>query len=466
MAGRRDLYQGYRFMLRRQAGALLRSDPDTADGTLRRLSTGAAGSVTLAAVGIALALLAGLFSPAASAASWQNGRTLIVDAQTGTRYVYLGGELHPVLNYASALLILRNGAVAATSVPDAQLAGVAHGAPVGIPGAPEMLPSAAKAAPRTWSVCSVPATTPAGNPWSLVQVSLGTPLPGNAVGPGSGVLVEDPSGDEYLVWNGTRLAVPGGAGYVLAVLGASSAPATTVGDAWLDAVPQGPALAAPNVSGQVVKVTATGAYYVQAPDGLAPVTALQAQLLMARADQASPAPISVAQAASAGRSAQDPAAEPGLPQTAPKTVAGPGGGLRICAGFDTSATQSVPTVTTEPQAPQQLSAAPTVPVDALGAPVADSVLVPAGGGAVLQAVPGPGVSTGTRYLVTDLGVKYPLDGSVLSDLGLGSAPVARIPQAVVAVIPTGPDLSESAALATQPTDPGTATSAASPLPSQ
>jgi hypothetical protein len=51
------------------------------------------------------------------------------------------------------------------------------------------------------------------------------------------------------------------------------------------------------------------------------------------------------------------------------------------------------------------------------------------------------------YLVTELGIKYPVaGGSVVSDLGLNGAAPAGLPQSMVSLLPTGPTLDETAAL--------------------
>src|SRR5258708_678254 len=121
--------------MRRQAGALLRSDPDSAGGTLRRLSDGVLASVAAAVLVAAGVGIYGALHPSAAAKSWLNGKTLIVDATSGSRYLWLNGSLHPVLNYGSALLVLKSGAVSATRVSHSAVEGEPQGAPVGIPGA-------------------------------------------------------------------------------------------------------------------------------------------------------------------------------------------------------------------------------------------------------------------------------------------------------------------------------------------
>src|SRR5215469_8824534 len=112
MASKRDQLHGYRFLSARNASALLHAD--AAEGPLRRLSGSTLASVVVGVVAAVVAVLFGLLRPGGGA--WQDGRSLIIATGTGSRYVYLNGALHPVLNYASALLILRQGAIAPVTV--------------------------------------------------------------------------------------------------------------------------------------------------------------------------------------------------------------------------------------------------------------------------------------------------------------------------------------------------------------
>ena len=66
----------------------------------------------------------------------------------------------------------------------------------------------------------------------------------------------------------------------------------------------------------------------------------------------------------------------------------------------------------------------------------DQVVISAGGGALVRTVPAPGAPPGTEFLVTDLGVKYPLvDDTVASVLGYGHVSPAGIPSALLALLP-------------------------------
>jgi len=51
--------------------------------------------------------------------------SLLLVKETGTRFIYVGNELHPVLNWASALM-LTGGNATITTVSASSLAGIPH----------------------------------------------------------------------------------------------------------------------------------------------------------------------------------------------------------------------------------------------------------------------------------------------------------------------------------------------------
>src|SRR5205823_8000537 len=100
----------------------------------------------------AVAAVIGLIFPAAGS-GWQKPGVLIVEKETGTRYLYVSGRLHPVLNLASVRL-LTQGQPTVESVSSRALAGLPHGTPLGIPGAPDSLPDPARLLSAGWLICA------------------------------------------------------------------------------------------------------------------------------------------------------------------------------------------------------------------------------------------------------------------------------------------------------------------------
>jgi type VII secretion protein EccB len=221
---RREQVAAYQFVMRRLESALLTGEPESTDRPFRRLRVGIVGSVVVAAI---VACSAMIFALAAkpSAAGQPLGDGMVVEAETGARYVVLDGHVHPVANLASALL--------ATSGPPrvarrSEIDAMPHGTAVGIVGAPELLPAKKSLAGASWTVCSErgSAAVMIGEP-----AAKGRPLSDRTL------LVD--SGDErYLLWHGTKIRIHGAAD--LTRLGWQGAP-VDVAPAFLSVVPAGSA---------------------------------------------------------------------------------------------------------------------------------------------------------------------------------------------------------------------------------
>lgn len=467
MVSRRDQYRAYRFVARRNAGALLGDDSGGSQSPVRRLSTGVTGSVVVALVVVAAFGLLGLFLPSGSTATWKNGTSLIVEKETGTRYVYLDGALHPVANYASALLIL-HGSASVVDVSESSLAAAPRGAPVGISGAPDSVPTTNTLLGSPWTVCSLPATDQTGQPHPLVRVGAGRSPAGRPLPAGTGLLISARTGGEFLVVNGARLRLSAEAA---AALGYAAAAPLPVADAWADAVPQGPDLAAltvpgvggagPTVGGRPTRVgqlfQAGDDAYVMFADGLAPISSLQLKLLLASPELSpaypgatvQPITLTTGQLAQVHTSTNTPATTAQLPAQPPTLVDTGSSPVQACVVVSDATT--APTITTAPAAAQVVTGGAAATVDALGAPVADGFDLAPGHGAVVRALPAPGVTTGTVYLVTDLGDKFPVTATAtLNDLGLKGVTPTPLPVGVLQLFPTGPTLDEQAAASTVP----------------
>lgn len=169
MATRRDELAAYTFARKRTVAAFLAPSPGGSDeGAPRPIRT----VMPSLAVGVVLVIgfiAWGVLKPSAPKGWDKPGEHIIVDSDSTTRYVVIkdksanGKEvptLHPVLNYASAKLLLDKGKGSVIEVPgkDIDKSGIPHGATLGIPYAPDRLPTkedAEKA--KTWAVCERPA---------------------------------------------------------------------------------------------------------------------------------------------------------------------------------------------------------------------------------------------------------------------------------------------------------------------
>ncbi|MCG7209583.1 type VII secretion protein EccB [Streptomyces arenae] len=151
MQTRRDHVQAYQFAMGRLASALVSGDPGRGDSPTRRSALGSVFGVGAAVLLCAGFGVYGLISPAAKD-DWRKDGAIVLEEDTGNRYVYARGELRPVRNYASALLIA-GGRTAPRTVSATSLAGIPHGTPVGIQGAPDTVPDATALATGAWARC-------------------------------------------------------------------------------------------------------------------------------------------------------------------------------------------------------------------------------------------------------------------------------------------------------------------------
>ncbi|MEZ0112535.1 type VII secretion protein EccB [Catenulispora sp. EB89] len=434
---RRDLAQAHAFGVGRLLSALLRGDPDEAHPATRRMIGGTVGSLGLALLGTLGIGVYGASHPQDSAA-WRTPGAIIQVRETGERLVLIGGVLHPVLNFTSARL-LAGSTPSIVAVGRSALDGTPRGLPVGLPGAPDGVPAPDQLVTGPWSVCAEPGA--GGVPAATMFV--GAQPGGLTVDAGHALVVSAPDGTLYLVWNGTRLRVP--APHALIALGypAGLAP-RPVEATWLDSVPQGPDLSAPSspsgtvavlgrkgvAVGTVFAIAGTGAtpdYYVARHDGLAPISQTDALLTAFQNntridDSATRAQLAAEPRIIAGVSV------PGHPPTPVPLQDGP---VATCS--EVWAADSPPAV---------------VLAASQGSASQPRIRVTGGHGALVRAEPAPGVTTGTLYLITDTGLKYPLpDLDVAGRLGYAGVTPTAVPTRILALIPTGTTLDPAAAAA-------------------
>ncbi|MFD4789259.1 type VII secretion protein EccB [Streptomyces sp. NPDC058459] len=163
MASRRDELNAYTFAKRRTLAAFLQPSPSgSEEGAPKPLRavvpTMVAGALTLAVFGAW-----GMFQPTAPAGWDKPGTRVIVGKQSTTRYVVLRtgktDRLHPVLNLASARLLMNDAGYQVIQVSDKILDSgkLSRGPILGIPYAPDRLPAADDAGTaKRWAVCDQP----------------------------------------------------------------------------------------------------------------------------------------------------------------------------------------------------------------------------------------------------------------------------------------------------------------------
>ncbi|QHC25169.1 type VII secretion protein EccB [Streptomyces sp. GS7] len=167
MASRRDELNAYSFARKRTNAAFLKPLPNGSIESAPKPLKAVVPSVVMGALVCVGFGAYGIFKPVAPQGWDTVGVNVLVGDKSTTRYVVLQTKdangkteklLHPVLNLASARLLLDPTKFQVVKVKESELDGkMTHGAAVGIPYAPDRLPDASGVdKPKTWAVCDRP----------------------------------------------------------------------------------------------------------------------------------------------------------------------------------------------------------------------------------------------------------------------------------------------------------------------
>lgn len=469
MQSRRDQLQAYRFVNRRALAALVSGEPDVIDPPMRRLTVTTISGIMIAILIAVVFALLGVIKPT-QGDKWKAAGSIIVERETGARYVLRADVLYPVRNYASAVLAVVPSTPKVVYVDRKDIKNAKRGAAIGIDGLPDSLPSAKNLVTSPWTVCS---RLQAGQNDHLdAHVSL---LIGDDAGavdlPADRAVLVRPVTDKtpFLLWQGQRLAISSSS--VATSLGLQNATRVDVGTAFLDAVTRGPALRAPSIPGsgngaiasttvvggrhpligQLLHVTEDDTYFLTLADGVKAVDPLQTALLKTLrisplnqpvAPLETSATVALTLTESAGDWQTVQAQFAGLPDKKPVLAddAAQNGG--ICAIYRDGAGK--PTFAVPPSA---------LPVNSPGGTLeestqsrqgqADSIVLDPGRAAVVISDNG----SSTVFVIAEPGKKFAAaSGDVLNAFGYGKVKPATLPGQLLPMIPTGPALDPAAAL--------------------
>ncbi|MFJ4685814.1 type VII secretion protein EccB [Streptomyces sp. NPDC088789] len=503
MASRRDELNAYTFAKRRTLASFLRPSPSgSEEGAPKPLSAVWPG-VVVGIVILAVFGAIGLFSPTAPKGWNTPGAHVIVASDSTTRYVVLktgeDTQLHPVLNMASAKLLLDPKKDSVITVDEKVLDSgkPPHGATLGIPYAPDRLPSAGEAEKaKRWAVCERPgeggraiqnaAFLFAEKEWSKTEGR-------NKLRGGDLMYVVGPDGKTQYVVD------PGGAAYklqdpsdneLLKALDTQGRAPQRVSQDWLDTLRPGDPLAIPEVDGNpgepadaladstLDDVDKVGMvirafegqrmqYYVVQPGEVARISEFTATLLLNSSALVAVGQAGEAHQVSPGAVADSVAfgGERDWPEYKPRMVNDPGAAsgrdvvcnvLRSVDGGSGRTTLSTWVGTDFP------SALPTG---------SSSAYVTPGSGQLYRQFQGTETGAGSVFLVTDTGLRYAMQSnsdSATDDQGIGTSEKQReqelneariaqtrlgyeqvtpspVPAEWSTFLPTGPRLSEAAA---------------------
>ncbi|QRY61189.1 type VII secretion protein EccB [Gordonia sp. PDNC005] len=438
---------GYRFGLARAEHALVRRDVrmvhDPMRSQVRALVTGGVVAVLILAGGGVY----GLIRPAPTV-----GDARIVADSGGGLFVLVDGVMHPVLNLASARLVV-GGPAPVKSVSARSLREYPRGPTLGIAGAPGSLPGPADDGSSTWTVCDGPDGT------AVVAGSLSvSPSPR-----GAGAVVSY-GGHVWLLFDDgpvpVRARVDTSRVEVVRALGLEDAEARSASAALLDSFPERPELTVPDIAdrgtpgplglpvGSVMRTAAVDGsvvYRVVLRDGVQEIPATAADMLRAadRTGGAEVREVAPGELTSVPHVTRLPLDQ--FPESAPRIV----DSTVLCrtwsrARDERSAHESMLSVDVLPvsTAPVRLASA-----DGPGSRV-DLVLLPPGTAehVAVTGAPSGSALAGQRFVIADTGVRYRLAGEDAGpSLGLGDDP-PRMPWSILSRLPAGPELSRAAAL--------------------
>lgn len=457
MPSRREQIQSYQYLMQRVVNAFVSGEADPSMSPTRRLAGAGFASVMVSVLVLAVFGVIGLIKHGGNT-SWKDNNAIVIEKETGTRFVYRDGVLYPVANYASAVLVIGQPATTVT-VSRESLVGATRGPLIGIAGAPDSVPPSGRLLRDAWAVCTQNGHDNSGGTTVTSLVLVGrTPGGGHPLGD-AGVIVRDAAGQKsYLIWNGHRFLLANAK--VLAALGIDQQPKLLVDGAWLNTVPSGAQIVQPTLDGrgkastvlrdflvgQVLTATSggtTNSYLVRDKD-LLPITAVQQALILADEataaayPNASPAAKQVqpAEVANAPKAAVPTATPLDAPAQVPAMTSADAAGT-ICSTFADGQADPKFVVNADAQPDNAGIATNGSSTDQ----VATRVVVPAGSGAVVRSAASADTDSGTVFLITDQGRRYPLpNAAALAWFGYGSIKPIVLPSTVIARVPAGPGL--------------------------
>lgn len=439
---------GYRFLRRRIECALLGRDLRAVNESIR-----APAQSMMAGLVLAITLLAGCVVLAfLRPQPWSVAGPILMETKSGALYVRLGETLHPVLNLASARLIVKTNADPQPAAESA-LSHLRRGPLLGIPGAPQFLGRPLGEDELRWKVCD-------GDNVTTVLVGPAEGQQSHGLAPDQTLLVRPSSGGStYLLYDGRRAVVNLDDAAVKHALAIEGQAPIMVSPLLLNLIPETPPLTAPRIAdagsrgpaslsgfpvGSVLRVSRVGGdeYYVVLNDGVQRVGQFAADLVRFTNSHGTRTAIAVAPDVIRGAAPVTRLPVSAFPD---RTTAAPhADGAPLCVGWTHQGLGNVEISFSFGGLNLSDGHAPVALTQADGpGPAVDAVYLPPGRCAYVRAtgISGSNVRAGTRYLVSDNGVRYAVhDDDAARDLGLADAMTAG-PWPLLAALPAGPELS-------------------------
>ncbi|GID32223.1 type VII secretion protein EccB [Paractinoplanes brasiliensis] len=448
MQTQRDHVHAHQFMMTRLHSALVLGDPSGGEVPGRRTLTGLTIGILLAVLVVAGFGVYGWIVPGGSK-SFREPGLVLVEKESGNRYVYVNGTLHPT-DLPSALL-WQGASAKVKLVSRKSLAGVPRGEALGIADGPRDIPDPESFKAGPWLVCA-PATAGAGRGTAPVapgfRIDLDPRAPHRPVPEDEITVVRGPRDRFYLLTQGRRFQVTDNA--VLVALGVPQAGAYPVSGSWLSHLPAGPELApaeiprrgaaGPRVGGRSYPIGSlfrhspgpAEQYFVLRSDGLAVMSRTEFLFAAARS-RSEPVVLESADVLAAPMSA-DRSLLDRLPDLADARV-------RDLQGQTLCLRQAPDSATTVRSAVVDVPPAP----DPAGGSDRGTVHGPVGSAMVVFGVPAPESGPVPLYFVSSAGVAYLVkDAAAAAALKINGVKPVPFPRELLAALRKGPSLSREA----------------------
>lgn len=451
MASKRDLVEAHTFNRRRLVAAFVSGAPGGREVEPASPARPVVVSVVLAVLLVGGAALTGFLKPTLPS-GWEDN-TLVVGKDTGARYVSIDGTLYPVVNMASARLLVPQNELRVAVVPDEQLNSRPQGQPLGIIGAPESLPDPDVLLQDRWTSCV--------DQYGRTRLRISGDPKVNTTRRNSAYYARTDDG-LVLITGGQRFPVANAdRSKVLAALDLLESNPVDVPGRWVDLFPAGSdlepitipeaGLPVPSQLNLPAKVTALGSilqastaggrtgYYLVRRDGLVPLTEVALELYKIEAEPRlrNPVPVDRTVLARNKPLPRTSTYAPDWPEIAPQPLTE----SVVCALLRTGVPgMDIPTVSLVlPRGTLGATSTSDVVPDAT-----EEVIVDPGRGALVQATSG-GSNRGTVYLVDAKGRAYGTDGPhIVEQLGYKQVQPRSVPPSWVEFLESGPELSRAA----------------------
>jgi type VII secretion protein EccB len=428
---------------------------------MRKLSVTTISGIMIAIVVAAGAFVVGLLKPGSTSA-WRDPGTIIVERETGARYILSQDKLRPTVNYASAVLALSTSTQGAppkiATVARSKLSDVQRDTQIGILGLPDSLPTKSNLIMNGFAVCAQQQAASKGRAQINATLYLGGFDDSHPVGADDAIYAQTVSdGKKYLLWKGLRFGLNSGTDE--ANLGLVGQTPVQVAVAFVNAFQPAPDFKHPQIDGvgnpgptlggvptkigEVLSAGSNNYFMVSSTSGVAAISKFVADLAASGPGGPDEHKITSADIGQVKTERLDlvvgmPDKVPNLQNNAASAVGG------ACVDYGNGST---PLLRLPNNAPDGIgSSAQLFESDASERGAVDSVILPAGKAAVIASTQPGGGAPATAFIVAEPGKKFAVAPSLLPAFGYATSSEFLLPSNLVMLIPTGPAMDPTAAL--------------------